>query len=81
MLCVCNHPGFLFYYHVHNRPMLDAHIHSMLLAAVFSGSASVMLQVFVRDNFILELFGGCMFILQGTWFYQVIFQNGILKMP
>lgn len=63
--------GFLFYYHVHSRPALDAHIHTLLLVAVFSGSASAMLEVFMRDNIILELFGSCMFILQGTWFYQV----------
>uniref|UniRef100_A0A3Q3X136 Transmembrane protein 45B n=1 Tax=Mola mola TaxID=94237 RepID=A0A3Q3X136_MOLML len=65
--------GFLFYYHVHNRPILDAHIHSLLLVAVFVGSASTMLELFIRDNIILELFGGCMFILQGSWFYQVAF--------
>lgn len=66
-------PGFLFYYHVHNRPDLDAHIHTLLLVAVFGGSASTMLEVFLRNNFLLELFGSCMFILQGTWFYQVGF--------
>lgn len=53
------------------RPILDAHIHTLLLVAVFSGSASIMLEVFVKDNILLELFGGCMFILQGSWFYQV----------
>lgn len=63
--------GFLFYYHVHMRPILDAHIHTLLLVAVFSGSASIVLEVFIKDNIILELFGGCMFILQGSWFYQV----------
>uniref|UniRef100_A0A3Q0R1Y6 Transmembrane protein 45B n=1 Tax=Amphilophus citrinellus TaxID=61819 RepID=A0A3Q0R1Y6_AMPCI len=65
--------GFLFYYHVHSRPLLDAHIHSLLLVAVFGGSASIMLEVFIRDNIILELFGACMFILQGSWFYQIGF--------
>lgn len=65
--------GFLFYYHVHNRLLLDAHIHSLLLVAVFGGSASIMLEVFIRDNIILELFGACMFILQGSWFYQIGF--------
>lgn len=64
-------PGFLFYYHVHSRPPLDAHIHTLLLVAVFGGSASAMLEVFMKGNIILELFGSCMFILQGTWFYQV----------
>lgn len=56
---------------MHSRPPLDAHIHTLLLVAVFSGSASAMLEVFMRDNIIVELFGSCMFILQGTWFYQV----------
>lgn len=65
------HPGFLFYYHVHSRPHLDAHIHSLLLVAVFGGSACSMLEVFIRDNVILELLGACLFILQGSWFYQV----------
>lgn len=75
-----HHPGFLFYYHVHSRPPLDAHIHTLLLVAVFGGSASTMLEVFIRDNIILELFKGCMFILQGSWFYQVISQNQVSKM-
>ncbi|XP_049890744.1 transmembrane protein 45B isoform X2 [Epinephelus moara] len=65
--------GFLFYYHVHSRPPLDAHIHTLLLFPVFMGSASIMLEVFIRDNIILELFGACMFILQGSWFYQIGF--------
>lgn len=65
--------GFLFYYHVHSRPPLDAHIHSLLLVAVFGGSATTMLEVFMRDHIILELFRACMFILQGSWFYQIGF--------
>ncbi|XP_040006912.1 transmembrane protein 45B [Xiphias gladius] len=65
--------GFLFYYHVHMRPHLDAHIHSLLLVAVFGGSASTMLEVFLRDNIILELLRACLFILQGSWFYQIGF--------
>ncbi|XP_018547179.1 transmembrane protein 45B [Lates calcarifer] len=65
--------GFLFYYHVHSRPHLDAHIHSLLLVAVFGGSAGTMLEVFMRDNILLELFKACMFILQGSWFYQIGF--------
>lgn len=56
---------------MHSRPALDAHIHTLLLVAVFGGSAGAMLEMFTRDNIILELFGSCMFILQGTWFYQV----------
>lgn len=72
-------PGFLFYYHVHSRPILDAHIHTLLLVAVFGGSASTMLEVFLRDNIILELLRGCLLILQGSWFYQVIGKYGMLR--
>lgn len=66
------HPsGFLFYFHLHGRPPLDAHIHTVLLVPVFAGSVSTMLEVFIKDNIILELFSAGMFILQGTWFYEV----------
>lgn len=65
--------GFLFYYHVHSRPHLDAHIHTLLLVAVFGGSFSTMMEVFIRDNIILELLRAGFFILQGTWFYQIGF--------
>lgn len=65
--------GFLFYYHVHMRPHLDAHIHTLLLVAVFGGSLCSMLEVFMRHNIILELVGAGLFILQGTWFYQIGF--------
>ncbi|KAM4544586.1 transmembrane protein 45B [Odontesthes bonariensis] len=73
--------GFLFYFHVHARPPLDAHIHSLLLVAVFGGSASTMLEVFKRDNLVLELLRACLFILQGSWFYQIGFVLYPLRGP
>lgn len=68
---VCVLPGCLFYYHVLHRPMLDQHIHTLLLIAVFSGACSTMLEVFLRDNIILEMFRAGLTIVQGTWFWQV----------
>ncbi|XP_031526212.1 transmembrane protein 45B [Vicugna pacos] len=65
--------GFLFYYHVHNRPPLDQHIHSLLLYAVFGGALSIALEVILRDNIVLELFRTSLAILQGTWFWQIGF--------
>ncbi|XP_076835941.1 transmembrane protein 45B [Brachyhypopomus gauderio] len=65
--------GFLFYFHVHNRPALDQHIHSLLLVPVFGGSASTMLEAFMRGNSLLELIRSSLAILQGTWFYQIGF--------
>lgn len=67
--------GFLFYYHVHNRPPLDQHIHSLLLYALFGGCVSISLEVIFRDHIVLELFRTSLIILQGTWFWQVIFHT------
>lgn len=68
---VCILAGCLFYYHVLHRPMLDQHIHSLLLITIFSGACSTMLEVFLRDNIVLEMFRACVTIVQGTWFWQV----------
>ncbi|XP_011790064.1 PREDICTED: transmembrane protein 45B [Colobus angolensis palliatus] len=65
--------GFLFYYHVHNRPPLDQHIHSLLLYALFVGCVSISLEVILRDHIVLELFRTSLLILQGTWFWQIGF--------
>ncbi|XP_062817262.1 transmembrane protein 45B-like [Anolis carolinensis] len=65
--------GVLLYFHVQNRPMLDRHIHTLLLIAIFAGSASILLEVFLRDNVILELFRSTFCFVQGTWFWQIGF--------
>ncbi|XP_070621268.1 transmembrane protein 45B [Erythrolamprus reginae] len=65
--------GFLFKYHVNQRPMLDQHIHSLLLTAIFLGVATCFVQVFVHDNMILDLFAVCLALLQGTWLWQIGF--------
>uniref|UniRef100_A0A8C5PVX7 Transmembrane protein 45B n=1 Tax=Leptobrachium leishanense TaxID=445787 RepID=A0A8C5PVX7_9ANUR len=65
--------GILFYFHVHGRPDLDRHIHSLLLIAVFGGSISIMIEVFMRNHIVLELFRSSLAILQGTWFWQIAF--------
>ncbi|XP_030077585.1 transmembrane protein 45B [Microcaecilia unicolor] len=65
--------GFLFYFHVHNRPQLDQHIHALLLIAIFGGAFSIFLEVFMRDHVVLEFFRTSLTILQGTWFWQIGF--------
>ncbi|XP_069059258.1 transmembrane protein 45A isoform X2 [Pleurodeles waltl] len=62
--------GFLFYYHVHGRAMLDVHVHILLLVAVFGGALCLSLEVFFRGNIVLELFRSSLCILQGSWFWQ-----------
>ncbi|NWI59651.1 TM45B protein, partial [Calyptomena viridis] len=63
--------GFLFYYHVLHRPMLDQHIHSLLLISIFAGAGSFLLEVFIGNNIVLQMFKSSVFILQGTWFWQI----------
>ncbi|NWY15010.1 TM45B protein, partial [Aphelocoma coerulescens] len=63
--------GCLFYYHVLHRPMLDQHIHSLLLITIFAGAGSILLEVFLRDNIVLEMFRASITIVQGTWFWQI----------
>ncbi|KAF5906984.1 transmembrane protein 45B, partial [Clarias magur] len=65
--------GFLFYFHLHGRPSLDQHIHTLLLVVVFGGAAITMIEVFQRDNILLEVFRSTLAIQQGTWFYQIGF--------
>ncbi|KAG8434702.1 hypothetical protein GDO86_012889 [Hymenochirus boettgeri] len=65
--------GILFYYHVHNRPALDQHIHSLLLIAIFGGAVSIMVEVFLRNHIVLELLRSSLTILQGSWFWQIGF--------
>ncbi|KAM8976198.1 transmembrane protein 45A [Pelodytes ibericus] len=65
--------GFLFYYHVHGRAMLDIHVHLLLLVSVFAGALCIFLEVFHRSNIILELFRTSLCILQGSWFWQIGF--------
>nr|XP_056716849.1 transmembrane protein 45B-like [Euleptes europaea] len=65
--------GFLFYFHVMHRPLVDQHIHSLLFIATFGGAASLLLEVFLRDNIVLELFRSSLALLQGTWFFQIGF--------
>ncbi|XP_043847177.1 transmembrane protein 45B [Dromiciops gliroides] len=65
--------GILFYYHVHNRPLLDQHIHFLLLYTVLGGAISTFIEVFLRDNIVLELFRASIIIAHGTWFWQIGF--------
>ncbi|KAG8141497.1 hypothetical protein E2320_007114, partial [Naja naja] len=55
------------------RPMLDQHIHAMLLTAIFAAVATCFIQVFVHDNVILDLFLVCLALLHGTWLWQIGF--------
>nr|XP_005999566.1 PREDICTED: transmembrane protein 45B-like [Latimeria chalumnae]XP_005999567.1 PREDICTED: transmembrane protein 45B-like [Latimeria chalumnae] len=65
--------GFLFYYHVHGRVMLDVHVHQLLLVAIFGAAVCIFLEIFFRGNIALELLRTSLCILQGSWFWQIGF--------
>ncbi|MGH0125184.1 UNVERIFIED_CONTAM: hypothetical protein FKN15_027577 [Acipenser sinensis] len=65
--------GFLFYYHLHGRLMLDVHVHQLLLFAIFGGALTIFLEVFFRGNILLELLRCSLCLLQGSWFWQIGF--------
>ncbi|CAJ1059884.1 transmembrane protein 45A [Xyrichtys novacula] len=65
--------GFLFFYHLHGRSMLDIHVHQLLLYAIFGGALVSFLEIFHRGNIILELLRCTLTLLQGSWFWQIGF--------
>lgn len=65
--------GFLFFYHLHGRDMLDVLIHTLLLYAIFGQALICFLEVFHRGNILLELLRATLTILQGSWFWQIGF--------
>ncbi|KAG9348917.1 hypothetical protein JZ751_029234 [Albula glossodonta] len=42
--------GFLFFYHLHGRDMLDVHVHQLLLYAIFGGSLTTFLEWDLKDH-------------------------------
>ncbi|KAL0191266.1 hypothetical protein M9458_013964, partial [Cirrhinus mrigala] len=64
---------FLFLYHLHGRDMLDVHVHTLLLYAIFGQAFICLLEVFHRGNILLELLRATLTVLQGSWFWQIGF--------
>uniref|UniRef100_A0A8C0HCX9 Transmembrane protein 45A n=1 Tax=Chelonoidis abingdonii TaxID=106734 RepID=A0A8C0HCX9_CHEAB len=65
--------GFLFYYHIHGRDMLDFHVHQLLLVAIFGAAFCIFLEVFFRGSIVLEMLRTSLCILQGSWLWQIGF--------
>ncbi|XP_068773130.1 transmembrane protein 45B-like [Struthio camelus] len=65
--------GLLFYFHGHDRLALDQHVHLLMLLPIFGGAFCSLFEVFLRNRPILELLKTSMFLLQGSWFWQIGF--------
>uniref|UniRef100_A0A672V856 Transmembrane protein 45B n=1 Tax=Strigops habroptila TaxID=2489341 RepID=A0A672V856_STRHB len=65
--------GLLFCFCDYSDAALDHHLHSLLAMAIFAGALCALLEVFLRDHIILEIFRTSSFLLQGSWFWQIGF--------
>ncbi|XP_066495797.1 transmembrane protein 45B-like [Tiliqua scincoides] len=65
--------GFLFHFHDYQGAPLTEHLYSLLLIAIFGAAFCSLLEVFLRDHILLELLRASLFILQGSWFWQIGF--------
>ncbi|XP_077161854.1 transmembrane protein 45B-like [Paroedura picta] len=63
--------GSLFYFHDYQGAVLTEHLYSLLSIAVFGAALGALLEVFLRDHILLELLRASLFILQGSWFWQI----------
>ncbi|NXA51055.1 TM45B protein, partial [Nothocercus julius] len=65
--------GLLFCSHEYSEAALDRHLRCLLAIGIFAGALCALLEVFIRDHFVLELFRTSSFLLQGSWFWQMGF--------
>lgn len=65
--------GFLFYNHLHGRPMIDVQCHMFIFYAIVAIICCVFLEIKYRDFVIPSLSRAFFTLLQGTWFVQVGF--------
>lgn len=65
--------GFLFYFHDYEGAVLTEHLYSLLSIAIFGAALSALLEAFLRDHALLEFLRASLFILQGSWFWQIAF--------
>ncbi|XP_057289013.1 transmembrane protein 45B-like [Pezoporus wallicus] len=65
--------GLLFCFCDYSDAALDHHLYSLLATATFAGALCALLEVFIRDHIILEIFRTSSFLLQGSWFWQIGF--------
>ncbi|CAL1543056.1 unnamed protein product [Lymnaea stagnalis] len=63
--------GLLFNSHVHGRPVLDIHVHMLLVYVVFATAIVVALEIRFTKSPILGMARAYLTMLQGTWFWGV----------
>ncbi|XP_012944086.1 transmembrane protein 45B [Aplysia californica] len=63
--------GLLFANHLHGRPILDVHLHVLLVYVIVVTVAVLVLECRFRESPLLTLCRGYLVMLQGSWFWAV----------
>lgn len=64
--------GLLFAFHLHGRSPLDIHVHTLLIISIFITFLAVANEWKHRNSILAAIVRSLCFLLQGTWFIQVI---------
>lgn len=64
--------GLLFAFHLHGRNALDVHVHTLLIISIAATFFSVANEWMHRGNILATIVRALCFLMQGTWFVQVI---------
>ncbi|XP_039254941.1 transmembrane protein 45B-like isoform X1 [Styela clava] len=69
--------GYLFFFHLHGRSMIDTRCHVLLVIAVWPCALFALLEAFLINNravlHLLEMFHSILLIFQGVWFWMVAY--------
>lgn len=63
--------AFVFYNHTHGREMLDIFVHRLLVLVICLTGLIAFMELFIQAKITVELLRTSLFLLQGSWFWQV----------
>ncbi|KAH9493100.1 Transmembrane protein 45B [Bulinus truncatus] len=63
--------GLLFANHLHDRPIVDVHIHVLLVYVIFVTVVCIILEAKYRTSALLSMARAYLLMLQGSWFWAV----------
>uniref|UniRef100_A0AAA9SW43 Transmembrane protein 45A n=1 Tax=Bos taurus TaxID=9913 RepID=A0AAA9SW43_BOVIN len=65
--------AFVFYNHTHGREVLDIFVHNLLFLAICLTALITFMELFIQAKITVELLRTSLFLLQGSWFWQMAF--------
>ena len=63
--------AFIFYHHTHGREVLDIFVHKLLVLVICLTALVTFMELFMQAKITVELLRISLFLLQGSWFWQV----------